>query len=91
MTDPEFDALPADLRITCLLLLLRRPAVRRWAHRQFGFPLAGPLTLRQIAAWCEVSESTASRWERDAMLKMRGAARRCGLTEEAVKILQSKH
>lgn len=88
MTDPEFDALPADLRITCLLLLLRRPAVRRWAHREFGYPLTGPLTCRQLAAWCEVHEDTVLEWERQALLNLRGSCRRSGLTPDATHELK---
>lgn len=88
LTDDDWETLPADLKALCLLRLLRRPSVRRWAAREFGFPLSGPLTQRQLAAWCGVDESTISRWERDAIIKMRGAARRSGLT---VELLQYKH
>ena len=82
LTYQEWASLPADLRAVCQLRLLRRPVVRQWAHRVLGFPLSGPLTRSQLAAWCGVSESTILRWERDGMLQLRGAARRCGLTEE---------
>jgi hypothetical protein len=88
LTEKEWDAVSPELKALCLLRLLRRPAVRRWAAREFGFPPSGPLTQRQLAAWCGVDESTISRWERDAIIKMRGAARRCGLTQE---ISQCKH
>ena len=44
LTDQDWDNLPADLRAVCLLRLLRRPVVRRWAHRVLGFPLSGPIT-----------------------------------------------
>lgn len=90
-TDQEWDNLPAELRAVCLLRLLRRPVVRRWAHRVLGFPLSGPLTRPQLAAWCGVSESTILRWERDGMLQLRGAARRCGLTEEIKNDLINNH
>lgn len=88
LTDDDWDTLNTELKALCLLRLLRRPSVRRWAAHEFGFPLSGPLTQRQLAAWCDVDESTISRWERDAIIKMRGAARRGGLTEE---ILQHNH
>lgn len=78
MTDAEFDNLPAELRAVCLLRLLRRPVVRRWAHREFGFPLTGPLTCRQLAAWCGVHEDTILEWERQALLTLRGICRRSG-------------
>lgn len=88
MTDAEFDQLPAELRAVCLLRLLRRPVVRRWAHREFGIPLTGPLTCRQLAAWCGVHEDTIREWERQALLTLRGTCRRSGLTPEATHELK---
>lgn len=88
LTDKDWDAVSPELKVLCLLRLLRRPAVRKWTAREFGFPPSGSLTQRQLAAWCGVDESTISRWERDAIIKMRGAARRCALTQE---ISQYKH
>lgn len=87
MTDTEFDALPAELRIVCALRLLRRPTVRRWAAREFGIPVSGPLTCRQLAAWCGVHEDTILEWERQALINLRGMCRRSGLTPEAVEEL----
>lgn len=91
LTDQEWDNLPADLKAYCQLRLLRRPAVRRWASRVLGYPASGPLTRAQLAAWCGVSEVTILRWERDGMLQLRGAARRCGLTEEVKNNLLNNH
>lgn len=91
LTDQEWDNLPPDLKAYCLLRLLRRPVVRQWACRVLGFPLTGPLTRAQLAAWCGVTEVTILRWERDGMIQLRGAARRCGLTAEAIENLQHKH
>lgn len=91
LTDQDWDNLDPALKAYCLLRLLRRPVVRRWAHRVLGLPLNGPLTRPQLAAWCGVQEVTILRWERAGMIQLRGAARRCGLTEEAINILQNKH
>ena len=88
MTDAEFDQVPAELRAVCLLRLLRRPVVRRWAHREFGWPLTGPLTCRQLAAGCGVHEDTIREWERQALLTLRGICRRSGLTPEATNELK---
>lgn len=90
MTEEEFEKVPKELRAVCLLRLLKRPVVRRWAARTFGFPAIGPLTAKQLAAWCGVHEDTIRTWEESAIISMRGTARRAGLTLEAVDELKNQ-
>ncbi len=91
MTDAEFDKLDDELRAVAYLLLLRRPAVRRWAAREFGVPEHGPLSTRFLAAWCGVDEKTFYLWERAALMSLKGRARRAGLTPDAVAELRAKN